>query len=101
MIFISLISICFIGLILYAFAALIKRAESIPHDLRWILEETPALFACVLFLIYSACISLLAVSLLSNVSNHIVQSLDILYLFSLIMLVLFHLIKESRVLLCK
>lgn len=96
-----------IGLIVYSalictFAALLRFMKPAPsfrivQCIRFQLECVFGLFGnWVPYLI--AVVPVLVVLALFSQSNHIIVSLDILFLFSLLMLVLFHRMKESRIL---
>ncbi len=96
-----------IGLILYAalicfIAAMIKVIKPAPsfrliRCIRFQVECVFDLFAkWVPYLI--TVVPLLVVLAMAGQSNHIVVSLDILFLFSLLMLVLFQRIKQSNIL---
>lgn len=93
----------FIGLMWYLIAATLKKGliTGMPSELKWIVEITPALYSYVFFIALSYVCLLIVVSSLRHVSNHIIISLDIIYLFSIMIPILFHSIKDSRVLLCK
>jgi hypothetical protein len=62
----------------------------------WLLEETPALFAFSLFLLECLIIAAPNTFALKQVSNHIIIALDIIYLLSILMLVLFHAFKIAN-----
>ena len=58
-------------------------------ELDWILEKTPAQASYLMFMIQSFII-ITAAAFAFRVSNHIILTLDILYLASILMLVLYH-----------
>jgi len=92
-----LLTICYTGLMACSLiTALSRGVRDIPFELSWMLESTPALYNYVLFVI-NAFTCLLIVSLLCRSSNHIVMSLEILYLFSIMIPVLFHFIKDTKI----
>lgn len=66
------------------------------QSLCWLLERTPALDTFLLFIIQTVYIITAVFCAFSNLSNHAVISLDIIYFFSMMMLIFYHIIKESR-----
>lgn len=64
-------------------------------DISWILPETPARDEFNLFVLQSVIIAAVLVCGLLQVSNHIMLSLDILYILSLSMLYLYHTLKVA------
>src|SRR5690349_19710345 len=75
---------------------LVCAGKLLSSDLRLVLEKTPALdnFIFVIAQVVSLAVLL---SNLVHISNHIVISLDILYLASLLLLVLFQILKDSLI----
>lgn len=63
-------------------------------ELEWLLEKTPAEASYLMFMLQSL-IVITAAAFAFKVSNHIILTLDILYFISLLMLILFHKIKEA------
>jgi hypothetical protein len=87
------------GLIAYLLfrlgAALRHSGSYLSDELGWMLARTPALDAFIMFVIGIAIVVTAVLCALMQVSNHIILSLDILYLMSMLMLILFHTFKES------
>ena len=73
-----------------------KRRVSIGSFLQldWILEKTPAEASYRMFMIQS-CIVITAAAFAFRVSNHIILTLDILYMISILMLILYHNFKKA------
>lgn len=67
-------------------------------EIGWVLDRTPALDAFLMFVLQAVLVTSAAVALFQRVSNHVVQSLDILYLASLLLLVLYHTRKDTDIL---
>ena len=63
-------------------------------ELDWILEKTPAQASFFMFMLQSF-IVVNAAAFAFRVSNHIILTLDILYFVSILMLILFHNLKEA------
>jgi hypothetical protein len=61
-------------------------------ELDWILEKTPAQVSFFMFLL-QAFIFITAAAFASKVSNHIILTLDIIYLLNILLLILYHNIK--------
>jgi hypothetical protein len=95
---ISYVSICFIGaLLLYCLAnAALRLNSNLPSDLKWILEQAASLDAFLAFVVTIVITSCCMSSLVNNISNHIILSLDIIFFFSSLILILFHTIKQTR-----
>lgn len=95
----TLLTVAFTGLIAYltlrfAAASLKCSGLGIFLELDWILEVTPAQVFYLMFVIQSAL--LVSVEVCSHrISNHSIITLDILYLVSILMLILFHNLKEA------
>lgn len=89
---------CFIGaLLLYCFAnAAYRLGGNLPGDLKWVLEKAASLDAFLVCIVTIIIISGILASSLNHISNHIILSLDILFLFSSLILILFHKIKQIR-----
>jgi hypothetical protein len=68
------------------------------RDIGWALDRTPALDAFLMFVLQAVLVTSTVTALFHHVSNHIIQSLDILYLASLLLLVMYHTRKEAYVL---
>lgn len=68
---------------------MLRKGSFLSAELRFILESTPALNCFYTFVICSAAV-VTAVSCLGRVSKHAVITLDIIFLFSAILLILFH-----------
>lgn len=98
-IMLTLLTVAFTGLIAYltlrfAAASLKGGGLGVFFELDWILEVTPAQVSYLMFIIQSAL--LVTVALTSfRISNHGILTLDILYLISIIMLIMFHNLKEA------
>ncbi|NJD04829.1 MAG: hypothetical protein FIA99_20020 [Ruminiclostridium sp.] len=58
-------------------------------ELDWVLEKTPAQASYLMFMVQSF-IVVTAAAFAFRISNHIILTLDILYLVSILMLVLYH-----------
>jgi hypothetical protein len=76
-------------------AALKHSGAYLSDELGWMLARTPALDALIMFILGIAFAVAAAACALVQVSNHIILSLDILYLLSMLLLVLYHTLKES------
>lgn len=84
-----------IAYLLFRLGAALRHSGSyLSDELGWMLAETPALDSFLMFAIGTAIAVTAAASALLQVSNHIILSLDILYLLSLLLLILFHTFKE-------
>ena len=87
------------GLIAYLLfklgAALRHSGSYLSEELGWMLARTPALDAFLVFVIGIAFATAAAVCAFAQVSNHIILTLDILYLLSMLLLILFHNLKEA------
>lgn len=66
------------------------------QDLKWLLEVTPALNTFFVFISKAAYLLGIILCAFGRTSNHIVISLDILYLVSFLMLILFHTLKQPN-----
>lgn len=64
-------------------------------DISWMLPETPARDEFNLFVLQAVMISAILICSLIQVSNHIILSMDILYILSLAMLFLYHTLKVA------
>lgn len=95
----QLVPVLLTGIIAYLIfrlgAALKHSGSYLSEELGWMLDRTPVVDAFLMFIIGIAIAVALTVSTLMQVSNHIILSLDILYLMSLLLLILFHTFKES------
>lgn len=67
------------------------------QEMRWLLEETPALNAFFLFVMHCSFTVQIALSFY-RISNTVIISLDILYFLSMLMLILYHTFKEAEIL---
>jgi hypothetical protein len=65
------------------------------NDFYCFLEKTPAQDSFLMFIIQSVLVSAAAICSFKQISNHIILSLDILYFISLLMIILFHNLKEA------
>ncbi|MCX8128813.1 MAG: hypothetical protein N3I35_01785 [Clostridia bacterium] len=63
--------------------------------------RTPALNAFLMFVLHAVVISLSVVCCLKRISNSAIITLDIIYFISIMILVFYHTLKESRSLLVK
>jgi hypothetical protein len=63
---------------------------------KWLLEATPALNTFLVFMAKAAFLINAILSTFGRMSNHIVLTLDILYLISLLMLILYHNLKQPE-----
>lgn len=101
----QMIPVVFTGLIAYLtyrISISIKNAGGwLLQDYGWIIEKTPALDAFLIFTVQAVLVSMAAACGFRQVSNHIILSLDILYFISLLMLILYHNLKEAGNLLVK
>lgn len=94
-----LITVVFTGIIAYLTARLtgasiIYNGLGALLELDWILQVTPAQVSYLMFVMQSAI--LISVFIFTfKISNHSILSLDILYLISMLMLILFHNLKEA------
>ncbi len=84
-----------------AFAALACRVkfigttlEQMLSDFGWMIESSPAQVAFFMFSVTAAIAASLAVCVFSLVSRQLILSLDILFLLSSMLLILFHQLKE-------
>lgn len=85
-----------IAYLLFRLGAAMKHSGSyLSYELGWMLARTPALDAFLMFIIGTGIVATTAACALMQVSNHIILSLDILYLLSILLLILFHTLKES------
>lgn len=95
----QLVPVLLTGLIAYLLfrlgVALRHSGSYLSDELGWMLARTPALDAFIMFVIGIAIVVTAVLCALMQVSNHIILSLDILYLMSMLMLILFHTFKES------
>lgn len=95
----QLVPVLLTGLIAYLvfrLGTVLKHTGSyLSEELGWMLARTPAVDAFLMFIIGIAIAVASTISILMQVSNHIILSLDILYLMSLLLLILFHTFKES------
>lgn len=95
----QLIPVVFAGIIAYLTFRISKvfknTGTGMFNDFYCFLEKTPALDAFLSFIIQSVLVSAAAICAFQQVSNHIILSLDILYFISLLMLILFHNLKEA------
>ena len=94
---ISYFSCCVIGtLLLYCYAnAVIRMGRNLPGELKCALKRAAALEAFLVFVIIVIIISDRLSSCVNHISNHIILSLDIIFFFSLLVLILFHKIKQA------
>lgn len=67
-------------------------------DLSWMLPNAPALNEFFVLVLQTVIAASALICVLLQVSNHIIISLDILYLLSILMLVLYHMRKEADIL---
>lgn len=65
------------------------------QDFCWLFDNTPALNSFLMFVLQIVIASNTIACSLKSISNHIIISLEIIYLFSILMLVLFHTLKEA------
>lgn len=93
-----IVSSCFIGaLLLCCFASAAYRLHgNVPSDLKWVLYKAASLDAFLVCIVTIIILSSILASSLNHISNHIILSLDILFLFSSLILILFHTIKQPR-----
>src|SRR5690242_17151634 len=70
-------------------------------DLCCLPVRAPALDTFLMFVMQAVSIASMVICTLCHVSNHIVISLDIIYFLSILILVLYHTLKESGSLLIK
>ena len=63
---------------------------------RWLLEVTPALNTFLIFVSRGAYLTALILCAFGRTSKHMVISLDILYLVSLLLLILYHTLKQPE-----
>jgi len=63
-------------------------------DLRWLLTQTPAFNAFLAFAVQAVMAVITVLYSLKHVSNHIIMSFDIICILSLLMLILYHTLKE-------
>ena len=101
--FVQLIPVLFTGFLAFLVYTLGTAVKFSGIDalggLSWMLPNTPALNEFLAFVLQAVIAVAALVCTLLQVSNHIILSLDILYLFSLSMLVMYHTIKQSGCLL--
>ena len=95
----QLVPVLLAGIIAYLMfrlgAALKHSGSYLSDELGWMLDRTPAIDAFLMFIIGIAIAVTTITCALMQVSNHIILSLDILYLLSMLLLILFHTFKES------
>lgn len=94
---VSYFSFCVIGtLLLCCYAnAVIRMGRNLPGELKWVLERAASLEAFLVFVIIILIISDRLSSWVNHISNHIIMSLDIIFFFSSLVLILFHKIKQA------
>ncbi len=63
-------------------------------ELGWLLEKTPAQASYLMFMVQSF-IVITAAAFASRVSNHVILTLDILYLISILLLIRYHNLKKA------
>ena len=63
-------------------------------ELDWILENTPAQVSYLMFVIQTFIVTA-ASAFAFRVSNHVILTLDILYFISILLLILYHNLKEA------
>ena len=86
----------------YRISIIIKNADGFLHpDFDWVIENTPALDAFLMFAIQTVLVVTASVCSFRQVSNHIILTLDIIFFISVMMLILFHTLKEAGNLLVK
>ncbi|OPZ88334.1 MAG: hypothetical protein BWY74_03188 [Firmicutes bacterium ADurb.Bin419] len=93
---ISLLFICFLEILsFYCFAnASLRLGGNLPGDLKWILEKAASLDSFIILTITIVIMSLGLVSITNHISNHVILSLDILFFFNSLIVVLFNIIKQ-------
>lgn len=77
------------------FASVQLSGRRFSSELKWILEETPALNSLLAIMAQSA-VFVVLISGLESISNHIIISLDIIYFFTLLILIYLHIIKNFK-----
>lgn len=94
---VSYFSLCVIGtLLLYCYAnAVIRMGRNLPSELKLLLQRAASLEAFLVFVIIILIISDSLSSRVNHISNHIIMSLDIIFFFSSLVLILFHKIKQA------
>ena len=63
--------------------------------LDWLLDRAPAMDAFLMFIFQAVLVVTTVACALLRISNHIILSLDILYLLSILILFRFHMLKEA------
>lgn len=81
------------GYLIYLTAVVIL-GRALPVDLQWVMEKTPALDAFLLFIFHTVILTSIN-CFINNLSNHVILSLDIVYFFSVLMLIMFHILSVS------
>lgn len=92
---------CFAGLLWSSFVVMsAKTGKIMPESYFLILEKTSELYEwAILFVITFNLFT--GIFSLKNISNHSILSLDIIYLFSTMLLITFQILKEPNILICK
>ncbi len=95
-IIVSFISFCFLAaLSLYCFAnAALRLRGNLPGELKWILEKSSSVDQFVIAVVTIIIISLSLVGVSNHISNHVILSLDILFLFNSLIVILYNIIKQ-------
>jgi hypothetical protein len=62
----------------------------------WMLENTPALNTFLVFITTASYFAALVLCTFGRTSNHIILSLDILFFFSLLILIFYHTLKQPE-----
>ena len=98
--FMSMVIVLLAGIVLATACILnissITYGPSVSRSLGCLLDWTPALDAFLLFVLHGfICVSTVACCL-TSISNSLVIALDIIFFFSILMLILYHTLKQSR-----
>lgn len=97
----QLVPVIFIGLIAYMTFLLSKQLQHSSScsfdELCCFLQSTPALDSFFIFVLQGILFVSAILCTLQQVSNHIILTLDILYILSLILLSLYHIFKDHQV----
>jgi dolichol kinase len=86
-----------IAYLIYYFSAVLKNGGAgVFQGFKWLLEVTPALNTFLVFITKATFLVSLILCAFGRTSNHIILSLDILYLISLLILILYHIFKQPE-----
>lgn len=64
-------------------------------ELGWLLEKTPAQASYLMFMVVQSFLVITAAAFASRVSNHVILTLDILYLINILLLIRYHNLKKA------